>query len=224
MLHKSIRWLLLAAIILSIILIPWFLWGERIESWSHDLIQTATVHAGWVAATLALLLATDVLVPAPSSVVSTALGFLLGFPGGSLASWAAMTASSTLGYWLARSGRPLTRRLIGDVELEHLDALGRRLGSWMVVVCRPIPVLAEASVLFVGMAHMPMGHFLLLTALSNLGISMVYAAIGAYSASLNSFLLAFVGAILVPLIGMGAMDTRKRKHHRGAVTPEGEQL
>jgi uncharacterized membrane protein YdjX (TVP38/TMEM64 family) len=207
-----IRWLFLGAILLAVILIPWFLWGEQIELWAEDLIHSATMHTGWIAVTLALLLASDILVPVPSSLVSTALGFLWGFWGGSLASWAAMTVSSTLGYWIARSGRPLTQRIMGDVELEHLDALGHRFGDWIVVICRPIPVLAEASVLFVGMAQMPLGRFLLLSALSNLGVSIVYAAVGAFSASLNSFLLAFAGAILVPLIGMAATAMTRRDH------------
>ena len=63
-----------------------------------------------------------------------------------------------------------------------------RFGEWVIVVSRPIPVLAEASVLFAGLSGMPASRFLLLSTLSNLGISAVYAAVGAFSASTNSFL------------------------------------
>jgi hypothetical protein len=49
---------------------------------------------------------------------------------------------------------------------------------------------------------MPLYQYLLLSTLSNLGISAVYAAVGALSATVNSFLLAFSGSILVPLMAM----------------------
>jgi membrane protein DedA with SNARE-associated domain len=70
------------------------------------------------------------------------------------------------------------------------------------VVARPIPVLAEASVLFAGMSRMPLNRFIMLSTLSNRSISMVYAAIGAMSATVNSFLLAMAGSILVPWLAM----------------------
>jgi len=47
---------------------------------------------------------------------------------------------------------------------------------------------------------------MLLTALSNLGISAVYAAVGAFSSNVNSFLLAFFGAILAPAAAMWLMN------------------
>ncbi|MEZ5395647.1 MAG: hypothetical protein R2724_22920 [Bryobacterales bacterium] len=49
---------------------------------------------------------------------------------------------------------------------------------------------------------MPLGRFVLLTALSNLAIALVYAAVGAYALEANSFLLAFAGAIVLPGIAM----------------------
>jgi hypothetical protein len=42
----------------------------------------------------------------------------------------------------------------------------------------------------------------MLSTLSNLAISAVYAAIGAMSASVNSFLLAMAGSIMVPWLAM----------------------
>jgi hypothetical protein len=60
---------------------------------------------------------------------------------------------------------------------------------------------------------MSTGQFLLLTTLSNLGISAVYAAVGALSANANSFLLAFGGSILIPLV---AMVISKMRQDRGA--------
>jgi hypothetical protein len=42
------------------------------------------------------------------------------------------------------------------------------------------------------------GRFLALSSLANLGISAAYAAVGALSANVNSFAMAFAGALLLP--------------------------
>jgi uncharacterized membrane protein YdjX (TVP38/TMEM64 family) len=197
------RWILLLAIVLAIILVPFLLFGRQIEVWIDGFIHSAANRPGWVIAVLGSLLAVDVLVPTPSSLISTGAGFVLGFLGGMATSWAGMTVGSLLGYWLGlRFGYPLADRLVGSDELKRFKEMSRRFGDWVIIVSRPVPVLAETSVLFAGMSEMPIARFLLLSALSNLGVSVVYAAVGAFSSTVNSFLLAFGGAILVPAITM----------------------
>ena len=73
-----------------------------------------------------------------------------------------------------------------------------RHGRWAILLCRPIPVLAEASVVFAGLVRTPLVPFLALTAGSNLGIALAYAAVGAYSMEAQSFLLTFLGALALP--------------------------
>ena len=120
-----------------------------------------------------------------------------------------MVVSCLAGFWLgAKFGRPLASRMIGAGELEWLEDKGRRFGDWVILVARPVPVLAEASVLFAGMSRMPTHRFIMLSTLSNLAISAVYAAIGAMSATVNSFLLAMAGSILVPWIAMMVFKRR----------------
>jgi len=48
------------------------------------------------------------------------------------------------------------------------------------------------------MVRAPFRRFLVMTTASNLGIALGYAAIGAYSMRLESFLVAFAGAITLP--------------------------
>ena len=64
-------------------------------------------------------------------------------------------------------------------------------------------VLAEASVVFAGIVRTPFVRFAALTAISNLGIALGYAAFGAFSMRLDSFLVAFLGALLLPGIALG---------------------
>jgi len=201
--NNKTRWLLLGLIIFAFILVPFFLFGDIIATWTQDFLKSASERSVLVAVVLSALLAIDIFLPVPSSVVSTAAGLFLGFTGGMMTSLVGMTVSCTLGFWLGvRYGRPIASRLVGADELQRLDDIRRQVGDWLIVVARPVPVLAEASVLFAGMSRMPTYRFMGLTTLSNFGISTVYAAIGALSATLNSFLLAVAASILVPLLAM----------------------
>ena len=184
---------------LAAILIPFFLWEEPILAW-FETWRTATPSAA-VAALLAALLAADILLPVPSSLVSTAAGALLGFVPGALVSWAGMTAGSLIGYALGRGAASSARWLPGAdrARLEHARA---RYCDWVVIVFRSVPVLAEASAVFAGASGMARGRFLTLAALANLGISLAYAGAGAFAAGRESFLLAFAAAVALPGLAM----------------------
>jgi uncharacterized membrane protein YdjX (TVP38/TMEM64 family) len=210
--RSALRWSLLAGLVFAIILIPFIFFGSQLETWTENFVHSATGYPGWIAAVLGSLLAVDILLPLPSSLISTAAGFLLGLVRGTLTSWAGMTASCIIGFWLGKKyGRSAASKIVGESELERLEALSRRVGNWVIVIARPVPVLAEASVLFAGISKMPIGQFLLLTTLSNLGISAVYAVVGALSANANSFLLAFAGSIFIPLVAMLLSKARRGK-------------
>ena len=70
--------------------------------------------------------------------------------------------------------------------------------------CANCSVLAEVSVIFAGLVRAPFGRFLRLTACSNLGIALGYAAVGAFSMRIDSFLIAFLGALVIPGLAIAA--------------------
>ncbi len=199
-----LRWTLLTAIALAAILLPFALWGESLTVWATSFVQDSENRPA-VAAALGGLLATDILLPVPSSFVSTACGYLLGVELGAAVSWLGMTAGALFGYFLGRRpARALTRKLVGEAELQRASAAHARWGDWAVVVCRSVPVLAEASVVFAGVAGMPLRRFLLTAGLANLGVSLVYAAVGAWALRADSFLLAFAAAVALPGLALWA--------------------
>lgn len=202
--HRSgLKWTVITIMALAIVIVPFMLFGDRVDAWTMQFVDGPRQHPGVVALALGGLLGSDILFPVPSSIVSTACGLLLGFTGGMLTSFAGMVVSCGLGYALALwLGRPFVKRMVGDDSMRHFEDLDKRFGSWAIILARPVPVLAEVSVLFAGLGRMPFGRFLLLTTLSNLGISAVYAWIGAFAADLNAFLLAVVGSVILPGIGM----------------------
>lgn len=199
--RRVLGWMVLGALLLAAILVPFFLWEDRINAATEAFLREP--HARWlIAVVLGGLLAADIVLPVPSSIVNTAAGSLLGFWGGTGAAWAGLMANTVVGYFLGRGASTTAlHRLVGSQAVrEAQDA--NVSGAWALVVFRAVPVLAEASVVLAGFRRMPLRRFLATCALSNLGIAAAYAAIGAYAMDVGSFLLAFAGAIGVPAVGM----------------------
>jgi len=201
--RSGLKWTLITIVALAIVIVPFVLFGAKVDAWTESFIEGPRQHPGVVSLVLGGLLGSDILFPIPSSIVSTACGLLLGFARGTLTSLVGMIVSCAIGYGLAAGlGRPFVKRMVGDDSMRHFEDLDKRFGSWAIILSRPVPVLAEVSVLFAGLGLMPLGRFFLLTTLSNLAVSAIYAWIGAYAADLNAFLLAVAGSVLLPGIGM----------------------
>lgn len=200
-----IKWALVFAFLLSVIVVPFVLLEEHIEALVNSVIEM-TPAAPSLAVLLSGALTLDVILPVPSSFVSAASGAAFGFVIGMLVSWVGMTLGCLFGYWIgATGGTALIRRLMGEAELTRAEKLAARMGGSALVVMRAAPVLAEASVIAAGAARYPLGPFITLTSLANLGIAAAYAGVGAYAWSTSSFLAAFAGSIGVPLLAYAGM-------------------
>ncbi len=199
------RWAVLWIVLIGIVLLPFLLFEQQFNELAERV--TASETSRWeVAGAIFSLLSLDVFLPVPSSIVSTAAGVLLGFVAGAAVIWTGMMAGCAVGYLVGARGSGAARRLVGEDGIARAAGLARRYGDVTIVLCRPVPVLAEASVVFAGLVHAPFGKFVRLTALSNLGIALGYGAFGALSLDLNSFLFAFLGALLIP--GLFLLITR----------------
>jgi uncharacterized membrane protein YdjX (TVP38/TMEM64 family) len=199
--RMSTRWVLLGVALLAFILVPFVLFEDQFNALAAD-VARGEASTWYTGAAIAALLASDVFLPIPSSLVSAAAGVLLGFWWGSFVVWAGMTAACLIGYGFCVRASAAARRFVGPASLERGIALSARYGAFALILCRPVPVLAEASVIVAGILGTPFPRFVLLTAASNLGIAAVYAAIGAMSMAMNSFLLAFAAAMLAPGLAM----------------------
>ena len=191
------RWAIVWVVLVGLVLIPFFLFEQQFNDFAARMTRTETA-ASLAGASIFGLLALDVLLPVPSSIVSTAAGVLLGFWVGAAIVWAGMTVACLMGYAIGARASGFARQFVGLEGLRRAETLMRRYGDYAIVMCRPVPVLAEASVIFAGLVGAPLGRFLTLSLLSNLGIALGYAAFGAFSMRIDSFLAAFLGALILP--------------------------
>jgi uncharacterized membrane protein YdjX (TVP38/TMEM64 family) len=172
------RWSILICLVLALILVPFALWEDAINAWTARLLAPAAGRAT-LAALVVFLLASDVLLPIPSSFVSAGSVSLLGAWQGSFTVFIGMTCAAWLGYGLGRfGGEPLALRLAGPSELSRASRMMGRYGSWVLLVCRGVPVVAEASTLLAGATRVPAWRFAVVTGLGNLGLASAYALIG----------------------------------------------
>lgn len=188
-------------IVLTVILVPFFLFHEYIDAWTDGILKSSGQHPLYIAILLCLLLTSDIILPVPSSIVSIGCGFLLGFVNGTIVSFAGMVLGCLLGYALGKGSSNKMKWLDARTK-QNMEGYFKRYGKWSLIIARPIPVLAEASVFFAGISKMDFKSFMMISSLSNLGISLMYGAIGAYSFTVNSILLAFGGAIILPGIAL----------------------
>lgn len=176
--RELLRTLPLMCVVLLVPVLPFVLLGESFEAWFRGVKDDPP--GAWVTAWLVIgLLATDILLPIPSSLVSTMAGWQLGWLNGTLATWVGMTVGAAIGFALARRfGQPVALWFCKREDLERMRHVSERFGPVVLALTRAVPVFAEACVLIVGIHRLTWSRFLPSVMLSNLGIALAYAAFG----------------------------------------------
>ena len=213
---KLLRGLVLVALVLLVPVLPFLAFGEQIDTRVRGWFDPPPSRQMVALLTVAVL-ASDILLPVPSSVVNTLAGSELGVFLATTASWLGMTFGAVLGFAIARRwGRPAAQRFGSAADLERLDSSVDRFGTLMLIATRALPVLAEAAVLLLGASRMPWRSFLPAVALSNLGIAAIYSAFGAYAREQGHLALAIAASIALPLL---AATIARRLHDALASGP-----
>jgi uncharacterized membrane protein YdjX (TVP38/TMEM64 family) len=196
-------WALLACLVLGLILVPFLLGEQAVLAWTEAWFAQPGSQA-LVFGVVTLLLAADLLLPIPSSLVSAGAVAALGPVLGGAAVWLGMTVGAALGHAVGQSGgQAVALRFVGAAELERAARLHERFGTAMLVLCRGVPVLAEASTMLAGALHMRFGSFLFVTSAANLGLSLAYALSSRLGSGGFAMLAPFALGILVPALALG---------------------
>lgn len=182
-------------------LVPFAVIGELPgETW----LQSSTGSAGTFAVTGAAILACDLLLPIPSSVVGSLLGARLGFAWGAAAAFVGLCLGNVIGYGI---GRLFPARFRDDIP--------RAPAASIIFITRPVPVLAEAVALAAGVERVGFARFVAASALGNACYALALAGNGA---ALLPSGLAGPGLIVpmtVPVLTWGLWRLLRRRcaHH-----------
>ncbi len=197
------RLLFLIVGVLLIPIVPFVLMGAWFEPWIEKLLSGSTLNTNPLIAFAAVtgVLAIDIVLPIPSSAVCTFAGKELGAIFGTISCWLGLNLSAGLGYWLGSAfGRPMAIRFSDEATIKKLESLDQRSSVACLVLCRSLPIIAEASVLMMGIKRLPLKLFWPAVMLSNLGIAAALCWLGFISAQSDWFPLALGISVAIPLL------------------------
>jgi uncharacterized membrane protein YdjX (TVP38/TMEM64 family) len=194
---KRTIWLILgvAATIIASKLLVENVMGINLDA----LVERWMAHAGAGSAALMIgLLAADLFLPIPSSLVMVLSGAAFGVLWGSMFSLIGSIGGEWLGFELVRRyGMTASRRIVGDEDLNKMRTLMANHGAAAVLVTRALPVVMETMSVVAGLSEMPRKSFLLASLVGTLPVAVVYAYAGAVSREVSSIVPAVVMLIAV---------------------------
>lgn len=182
-------------VVLAIPIVPFVLFGDQMEAW---LVQWREhpPEKQWIVLAVIGLLASDIFLPVPSSVVCAIAGNQLGTMVGTLVTWMGMNVGAVVGFLLAKIWGPaLARWFSRDTDLQRAGAMAERFGPPLLALARGVPVLAEASVLWMGLNGLSWRAFLPPVIVSNLVLALVYCVIGDYA----GLAIALAASVAIPV-------------------------
>lgn len=168
--------IMLATLILMVV--PFVLLAAPIADWWNR-GQAKSLDPSVMAVLLIGLLAADIALPVPSSVVGTYAGARYGIVLATLLTWVGLTIGAVVGYGVGRRGGQWWILQLGEpAETERMRVWQEKWGGIVIVLVRGMPLLAEASVVLAGLNGLAWKQFFPAIALSNLGLAIAYAGLG----------------------------------------------
>jgi len=196
--RRSSRLLLLLAVAaIAVPLLPFLACGARIDhavaAWLDPLPAPPTLAALEVG-----VLAADLLLPVPSSMVATLGGAHLGFVVGTACAWLGMTLGAMAGWCLGRVSSRARLAQLDPADRARVEMRQRRYGPLAVVISRPVPLLAEAAALMAGATGMTCRDFLLASGGGNLAVAAVWSLAGVLGREADSVQWVLVASLVLP--------------------------
>ncbi|MDK3255250.1 TVP38/TMEM64 family protein [Blastococcus capsensis] len=139
----------------------------------------------------------DVVLPVPSSLVMIAHGAVFGPLVGTVLSIAGSLGAALVGFALGRRGGAGLDRLVPAEQRRRADALLDRWGVLAIVVTRPVPLLAETTVILAGMSRLGWGRSALAAMVGSLPAALLYALAGSVVAEWADPVVVFALVLLL---------------------------
>lgn len=164
---------------MAFVLASFFLFEGALLTLWNDLLDSNT-SLTVLGLLIVSLLAADIVLPTPSSLISVAAAVIFGTLVGGILIFIGMSLCCLLGYFLGRSGHSLVQKHSINTagSSSSLNNWVKRWGVWSLLISRPIPVMAETSVVMAGVARVPFKQFLFFTIPANAVIAIIYGMLG----------------------------------------------
>lgn len=182
--------------------IPFLIWGDSLmETFTQEgSISWLKQYGKWAWLAALLLLLSDLVLPIPATAVMAALGFVYGPVWGGLIGGGGSFLSGSLAYGLCRlMGRNAAMRILGEKDLEKGERLFSKVGGWLVVLSRWLPVFPEVIACMAGLTRMPARTFHVAMACGSLSLGFVFATVG-HAGVENPALALILSAALPPIL------------------------
>ena len=194
-------------------LAPFLLLGH----WLEPLIESqfsGAAPAGnrwWTSLAIIFGLTVDILLPIPSSVLLVFAGRVFGGMWGAAIGWWGLNFSAAVGFWISRRyGQSVVSRFSSRADVDDFELFDAQAGWWALVACRPLPILAEASVIFAGLSNMRARRFWPPVLLANGIIALLYGMLGDYASQQQWFVTAVVVSMVLPALFILVWRRRQR--------------
>lgn len=216
--HRTLFLLLLLALAaVAVPAVPWAIWGTRLDRIVADWLDPLPSPPVLAAVEIGVL-AADIVLPVPSSVVATLGGAALGIVPGTACAWLGMMVGAAAGWALGRLGSGAVAA-IDPADRRRLDHERRRLGPYLVLLSRPLPLVAEAVALLAGGTRMPLREFLAAAAAGNLAVAAAWTAAGAVGGRGAALPPVLAAALVIPVAVAWFAVRRRRQPQPAADDP-----
>lgn len=181
--------------------------------WQSELLALADRYGKpVVGVVIGTLLALDLFLPLPSSILMMVAGSLLGTPLGTLVGFLGAFTSACVGFFLCRRyGKPAFARFCGEEEASRVEGTLERISPWLVLGTRAAPVLAEVAACVAGLARLSWPRFITLAAVGTLPVAGIYAFAGATATEDVSRALAIGIGLPIGGFALGTLFVRRRR-------------
>jgi uncharacterized membrane protein YdjX (TVP38/TMEM64 family) len=193
------RSLSIIVLVLLVPIVPFMLFHLPMERWLAAVLAQP-IHPRDLTLLVVGLLSADMVLPVPSSLLSTLAGSRLPAWWAALATWTGMNIGACVGFSVTRRwGVTQAQRARSAEDLVRLDRFQLRHAPLLLIMTRGLPLLAEATVLWLGLHGISWRVFLPPVLLSNLGIALAYSWLGHYAAAHHWLPMAMGIAVALPL-------------------------
>jgi uncharacterized membrane protein YdjX (TVP38/TMEM64 family) len=165
---------------------------ENLEVYFQSLLNHSQNHTFKYSALSFIVLAGDIVLPVPSSIVMYSNGLVVGWVGGALLSFVSVFVSSTIGFYIGRFSTKKERK--GDKKVQLII---KKYGALSIVLTRGVPILSESICFTAGYNKMSIKAFTILNLIGYAPICIIYAFFGSLGVDENLFLISFVSSIVL---------------------------